>query len=151
MTGPYKLPEYSASGQTKVNDVIVGTNTPPPITWKDAPRNTTSFTLTMKDIDAADNPGGEYTHMVLTNIPWWVRSVPDAVKYGTPGFNGSGQSVRYYGPNPPEMAPGQVHRYVWTLTALDANQNVIGQTQFQSTFAYAQGAQTDSGWVAPKQ
>jgi phosphatidylethanolamine-binding protein (PEBP) family uncharacterized protein len=149
MTGPYKLPESSASGQTKVNDVRVGDNTPPPITWTGVPPNTSSFSLTMKDIDAVDNPGGQYTHMVLTDIPVWVRSVQDAVSSGRPGANGSGQSVRYYGPNPPEMPEGKVHRYVWTLTALDANGNVLGQTQYHSTFAYAQGAQTDSGWVGP--
>jgi phosphatidylethanolamine-binding protein (PEBP) family uncharacterized protein len=149
MTGPYQLPDSAASGQTRVNGERVGSNTPPPITWKDAPLGTSTFTLTMKDIDVPENPGGEYTHMVLTDIPSWATSVQDAVTFGKPGFNGSGQTPRYYGPNPPEMAPGQVHRYVWTLTALDVNGQVLGQTTYQTTFAYAQGAQTDSGWTAP--
>jgi phosphatidylethanolamine-binding protein (PEBP) family uncharacterized protein len=145
ITGPYKLPDYSASGQTAVKGVQVGTNTPPPITWEGVPSDTRTFTLTMKDIDVPENPGGQYTHMVLTDIPAWVRSVQDAVTYGTPGVNGS----RYYGPNPPEMPEGKVHRYVFSLTALGENGTVLGHTEFQSTFAYAQGAQTDTGWIAP--
>jgi phosphatidylethanolamine-binding protein (PEBP) family uncharacterized protein len=149
MTGPYVLDPSAASGQTAVNGVRVGSNTPPPITWRDPPLGTRSFTLTMVDIDVPENPGGEYTHMVLTDIPAWVRNLQDAVDFGTPGLNGSNQRVRYYGPNPPEMAVGQVHRYVFTLTALDADGRVLGQTQYQTTFAYAQGTQTDSGWTAP--
>jgi phosphatidylethanolamine-binding protein (PEBP) family uncharacterized protein len=147
MTGPYQLPDSAASGQTAVNGVRVGSNTPPPITWQDAPLRTASFELTMRDIDANDGEG--YTHMVLTRIPSWARSVQDAVDFGTPGLNGSRQTPKYYGPNPPPMEVGQTHRYVWTLTALDANGGFLGQTTYQTTFAYAQGAQTDTGWTTP--
>jgi Raf kinase inhibitor-like YbhB/YbcL family protein len=142
LEGPSRLPNSSASGQTAVNGVRIGSNIPPHLTWKEPPHGTASFTLTMIDIDAEGYPGG-YTHMVLNNILASARSLDQALADGaTYGVNGRGR-YEYYGPNPPNT---ETHRYVFTLTALDANGNVLGTTQFTSTFAYPHGTQTDTGW-----
>jgi phosphatidylethanolamine-binding protein (PEBP) family uncharacterized protein len=149
LEGPSRLPNDSASGQTEIDGKKVGSNIPPPITWKDPPHGTASFTLTMVDIDAgSDYPNG-YTHMVLNINSAEARSIDQALVRGaTYGVNGRGRN-EYYGPNPPaeltQPLVSETHRYVFTLTAYDASGTVLGTTVFTSEFGYASGVRTDSG------
>jgi len=101
--------EYTAEGQ----DIS------PPLKWPDPPEGTKSFALICEDPDA---PQETFTHWVIFNMPgvaWELSAdVPreEGLANGTrQGINDFGK-IGYAGPAPP---PGQTHRYVFTLYALD--------------------------------
>jgi Raf kinase inhibitor-like YbhB/YbcL family protein len=93
-----------------------GKNASPPFQWADPPDGTKSFALVCEDPDA---PRGTFTHWVLYNLPAESRdlgenaTVPGGAAQGTNDFGKTG----YGRPSPP---PGKPHRYVFTLSALDA-------------------------------
>jgi Raf kinase inhibitor-like YbhB/YbcL family protein len=97
-----------------------GANVSPALSWSDPPEGTASFTLIVDDPDA---PGGTFTHWVLFDLPPDTRSLPQGVEVGerpaAGGVQGTndGNRVGYTGPCPP---PGDSHRYIFTLYALDA-------------------------------
>jgi len=74
---PNGLPQSAASGDTMVGGVRIGTNTPPPVTWRNVPPDTQSYALTMQDIDAKGNLArdGKFTHWVVYNIPGTTREI----------------------------------------------------------------------------
>ncbi len=74
---PNGLPQSAASGDTMVGGVRIGTNTPPPVTWRNVPPDTRSYALTMQDIDAKGNLArdGKFTHWVVYNIPGATREI----------------------------------------------------------------------------
>ncbi len=93
-----------------------GGNIAPSFTWSDAPEGTQSFALTAYDPDAPTGSG--WWHWFAFNIPADTTSLeagktmPDGSieltnDYGAIGFGGA---------CPP---PGEVHRYIFTLHALD--------------------------------
>lgn len=88
----------------------------PPLQWCDAPRNTKSFVLIVDDPDA---PGGNWDHWILFNIPADATELKEnmsVLPVGTKvGKNGWGRTD-YGGPCP----PSNVHRYIFTLYALDS-------------------------------
>jgi len=100
-----------------------GKNISPALRWKDAPKNTKSFAITVYDPDAPTGSG--WWHWVIFNIPSSVDHVlenagnPDSglapkgsvqtrTDYGRPGYGGACPPV---GDKP--------HRYEFTLYALD--------------------------------
>lgn len=96
-----------------------GSNTSPALRWGEPPPGTKALALLMVDPDA---PGGTFVHWLAYNLPPLVRelkrgaslrSMPPGSREGRNGFGRLG----YAGPCPP---PGQVHRYVFRLYALDA-------------------------------
>ncbi len=105
---------YSGMGET-------GGNLSPPLTWKDAPEGTRSFVVTAYDPDAPTGSG--WWHWVVINIPPTVTSLPEGAGSGKGGLPESAVQLRtdfgtpgYGGAAPP---PGRVHRYIFTVTALD--------------------------------
>jgi Raf kinase inhibitor-like YbhB/YbcL family protein len=97
----------------------------PKITWKNVPDKTKSLVLIMDDPDA---PSGLFTHWIVYNldpasdgIP--VNQVSNAEKAGTgsQGLNSVGV-LGYYPPCPPGS---EVHRYMFTLSALDSRINPL--------------------------
>jgi len=92
-----------------------GGNLAPALAWEHAPQGTQSFALTLYDPDAPTGSG--WWHWVVFDIPADVRGVSGAAlppgaktgrnDYGSTGFGGA---------CPP---PGAMHRYRFTLTALD--------------------------------
>ncbi len=98
-----------------------GLNFSPPLAWIDVPSGSLSLALICEDPDA---PMGTFTHWVLYNTPSSLKSLPEGVPQGelTPGFGAQGMNdfhhFGYDGPCPP---PGKVHRYYFTLFALDSN------------------------------
>ncbi len=100
-----------------------GRNVSPPLRWDDPPSGTKSFAVVCVDPDA---PHGTFAHWVLFNMPASSRelleavpqeaSFPDGAMHGSNDFGKMG----YGGPEPP---PGNPHRYVFTLYALD---NMLG-------------------------
>lgn len=105
---------YSGMGET-------GGNLSPPLTWKDAPEGTRSFVVTAYDPDAPTGSG--WWHWVVINIPPTVTSLPEGAGSGKGGLPEIAVQLRtdfgtpgYGGAAPP---PGRVHRYIFTVTALD--------------------------------
>lgn len=87
--------------------------TSPAFTIRAAPKGTTSLRFGMQDYDAPNfRHGGS-----------------------TVAFDGKGGVARgaisYVGPCPP---PGQQHRYIWTVEALDASGKLLGTTSAEGRF-----------------
>lgn len=97
-----------------------GKNISPDISWKNPPKGTKSFALTVYDPDAPTGSG--WWHWTVFNIPADVTSIekgasggkmPDGSVEGRTDFGKSG----YGGPCPPKG--DKPHRYVFTIYALD--------------------------------
>jgi len=98
-----------------------GHNTSPAIAWQGAPATAKSFAITIFDRDA--NSGTGFWHWLATGIPATAKGL-EAGASGSPALTAMGVSETpndfgspgYGGPCPP---PGQDHRYVITVYALD--------------------------------
>ena len=93
-----------------------GGNIAPTISWKNAPKGTKSFVLTMYDKDAPTGLG--WMHWVVTNIPAHVHTLPEnqPLPQGALQTRTDGGTAGFMGACPPK---GQNHRYEFTVTALD--------------------------------
>jgi hypothetical protein len=97
-----------------------GQNISPALQWQSPPRGTRGLALILRDPDA---PSGVFIHWLIYNLPPTLRGLPEgAVKQpelpdGSRQGRNSARSIGYTGPCPP---PGSVHRYIFTLYALDA-------------------------------
>ena len=101
----------------------------PALNWSGAPAGTRSLVLIVDDPDAPDPAAPQLTwvHWVLFNIPGEVHGLPAGLDRSPELPNGARHGgcwgvdqchrIGYQGPEPP---PGQAHRYVFALTALDA-------------------------------
>lgn len=104
-----------------------GQNISPPLTWENAPANTQSFALVF---NAPDTPMGTLYLWVLYNIPNTVTSFaeaqdisPDQILTGSNSFS----ETSYRGPCPPDE---YIHRYVFTIYALDAKLDLRAGADF---------------------
>lgn len=84
----------------------------PSFEWIDVPKETKSFVLTCNDPDA---PSGDFIHLLLINIPAESTRIDDISKIKGDLLTNSGGEKNYYPPCP----PSGIHRYVFTLYALD--------------------------------
>lgn len=99
-----------------------GKNISPALQWKNAPKDTKSFALTVYDPDAPTGSG--WWHWVLINIPANVMALPEnagvsdskALPAGVQSVRTDFGSTAYGGACPP--AGAKAHRYVFTLHAL---------------------------------
>lgn len=105
---------YNGMGQS-------GQNLSPALQWHGAPQGTKSFVVTVYDPDAPTGSG--WWHWVLVNVPPTVTSLPQGAGSGKAGLPDGALQVRtdfgvpgYGGAAPPA---GRVHRYVFTVYALD--------------------------------
>ncbi|MFT9258700.1 MAG: kinase inhibitor [Acetobacter sp.] len=105
---------YNGMGQT-------GQNLSPALAWTGAPEGTQSFVVTVFDPDAPTGSG--WWHWVVVNIPPTVTTLPKGAGSGRGGLPEQALQIRtdfgvpgYGGAAPP---PGRVHRYVFTVYALD--------------------------------
>lgn len=97
-------------------------NKSPAFSWSHAPEGTKTFALICKDLDAV---GGTFIHWVIYNIPAKLSKIPEGIAPtpDVPSLDGAQQGrnsyrqIGYGGPNPPVGT--RVHRYVFTLYALD--------------------------------
>ncbi len=107
-----------------------GTDVSPPLAWSDIPDGTKSLALICDDPDAPSpsNPGPKpWVHWVLYNVAPNVDQLPEGVERSEKpvqvggacqGVNSwSKDNLGYRGPAPP--AGSGVHRYVFTIYALD--------------------------------
>ena len=90
-----------------------GENLSPALSWKNAPKGTKSFTLTVYDPDAPTGSG--WWHWVVYNIPANATSLPASIGQGANLPAGAIQGLNdfstnhYGGPCPPKGA--QAHRH----------------------------------------
>ena len=91
----------------------------PPLAWENAPENTVSFAITVRD---PDSPSGDTHHWGLINIPADVHSLDEGASPDGDLPEGSWQTLaytdvaEYAGPCPP--TDDGAHRYNFTLYAL---------------------------------
>jgi len=90
-----------------------GENVSPPLRWTAPPARTRSFALELHDPDAPV-PGG-FTHWLAWGFAASARGLRTGAEAPVEGANAAGRPG-YTGPCP----PSGVHRYVFTLWALDA-------------------------------
>ncbi len=95
-----------------------GENRSPDLAWSDAPKETESFALIVRDPDAPI--AGGFFHWVVYNLPPTTHRLVAGAKLtdGQLGKTSRG-GTGYYGPCPP---PGATHHYTFTLLALDLPQ-----------------------------
>lgn len=114
---------FRANGEIPARFSCDGDDTSPALSWSDPPPATKTFALAMIDPDA---PGGSFTHWIIYDLPATTRALPEGIAQGPDaagghqGTNGFGK-VGYNGPCPP---PGNGHRYVFHLFALDSALNL---------------------------
>ena len=113
--------DFQAGGPIPIQFTCEGDDISPELSWRDAPRETKSFVLTLHDPDAPRTGG--FTHWVVYNIPASVGHVKQNVPkqlvvpgLGSQGSNDGGK-LGYMGPCP----PSGTHRYFARLFALDAD------------------------------
>ncbi len=111
--------DFQTGGVIPVQFTCEGDDISPALSWQDAPPETESFVLTVRDPDAPK--AGGFTHWVVYNIPATVshvernlRKQPIMPGLGLQGKNDAGE-VGYTGPCPPSGR----HRYFARLFALD--------------------------------
>ena len=121
------------SGNIEKQCTCDGAETSPELAWTAPPAKTQSFALIVIDRDAFFG-FGSFTHWLLYNLPAETREIPeglpkqeqlpDGSRQGQNDFDKSG----YAGPCPPTS----VHRYVFTLYAVDSKLNLpAGATKKQ--------------------
>lgn len=86
-------------------------NVSPPLRWENVPAGTQSLVLLMDDLDYP------FSHWVVYNIPPEAAGLEEGqVAAGALQGRNTAGTLGYAGPYPPA---GQVHRYAFTLYALD--------------------------------
>ena len=93
-----------------------GADLSPPLRWTAPPAGTRSFSLEVVDVNAHG-----FVHWSASGIPASARALRAGQHAPREAANGFG-SRGWGGPCPP---PGAVHRYVFTLAALDAHGKVL--------------------------
>lgn len=93
-----------------------GQNSSPAVEWQGEPGRTQSFALVVDDPDA---PAGTWNHWLLWDIPAYQHSIATGFQAGMTGTSGKNDfgTAGYGGPCPPKGHG--VHRYWFTLYALD--------------------------------
>lgn len=117
---------FTENGMIPAKYTASGGNISPPLSWKSAPANTKSYAIICQDPDAK---GGNFTHWIIFNIPANTTQLKEGIPPKEALENGAKQGkndfgkIGYSGPNP----PSGVHRYVFTIYALDTLLNLNGE------------------------
>jgi hypothetical protein len=127
---------FSEGGNIPRQYTCDGANISPPLAWKDVPAGAQSLALVVADPDA---PSGTFYHWVIFNLPAGSTGLPEALPAaGTAGAVQGTSSFRrpgYGGPCP----PSGVHRYYFTLYALDTRLGLQARATASDLQAAMQG------------
>jgi Raf kinase inhibitor-like YbhB/YbcL family protein len=109
-----------------------GGNESPELSWTGAPANTLSFVVTTYDVTAA------FTHWGMYNIAASATGLPENAgvagsSYGAEIVNDFFIGPEYDGPCPPANVAPYVHRYLFTVYALDVQLQLPSSTNFPAT------------------
>jgi Raf kinase inhibitor-like YbhB/YbcL family protein len=118
MSMHFRTDAFPGDGPIPARHTGEGVDLSPHLAWDTVPAAARSLVVLCEDIDA---PSENFPHWVLYDLPPTVRELPEGIPgdgargLGLQGINGfSTQGWR--GPMPP---PGEEHRYVFSLLALD--------------------------------
>lgn len=103
-----------------------GSDVSPPLSWTAPPAGTTTLSLRLVDLDTTP----QFRHWLVSGIPTTMRSLGAGSHVGNAAENTFGRSG-YGGPCPP---PGQTHRYLFTLTALDRRGKLLASARLLVTY-----------------
>lgn len=119
LTTPFSVssPVFLNYGKIPPEYTCDGNETSPPLAVSGVPLNSDSLVLTVVDIDA---PSGPFTHWIMWNIPANVTDLSKGQRFSFPQGTTSAGTQGYFGPCPPHG----LHRYVFTLYALDTILNL---------------------------
>jgi len=114
------LPLSMVLGSNYCTYISGGGDQSPELSWKNAPRETRSFVVTLFDVTAS------FTHWGMYNISRKTTELPEDAgvagsPYGQQVFNDFFLGAEYDGPCPPNNITPVVHDYVFTVFALDSD------------------------------
>ncbi len=117
-TNGEELPLIMVLGSNNCTYISGGGDESPELSWKNPPRGTRSFVVTMFDTTAA------FTHWGMYNISPTTTELPEDAGvagsiYGEQVFNDFYYGAEYDGPCPPNNLKPYVHNYAVTVFALD--------------------------------
>jgi Raf kinase inhibitor-like YbhB/YbcL family protein len=106
-----------------------GDNRSPELSWTNPPSGTRSFVVVLYDVTAA------FTHWGIYNISANATGLPENAgvagsKFGTQVINDFFIGPEYDGPCPPSGVSPFIHRYVFTVYALDTRLKLPASTNF---------------------
>ena len=112
-------PAFEDKGDLPAKYTCDGENISPPLAWTEAPQGTKSFALITDDPDSSS---GTWVHWVLYDLPVETTQLQEGIQSTEILADGSKHGITdfrkadYGGPCPP---PGNAHRYIFKLYALD--------------------------------
>jgi Raf kinase inhibitor-like YbhB/YbcL family protein len=121
---------FSEDDALPVRFTCEGDDISPPLSWSGAPEDASALRLSLTDPDA---PRGTFTHWLVTGIDPSSSDVGQGMvpAGGTEQRNDFGKAA-YGGPCPPQGH--DPHRYVFTIEALGASDDVLATAQLTATF-----------------
>ncbi len=128
-------PAFADGGAIPQRYTCHGEDISPPLIWGSPPEGTASLVLLMEDPDAQQVAGFTWVHWLLYDVPPDLRKLEEGGTAGLEGTNSWGKPG-YGGPCPPA---GQVHRYVFTLYALDATLDLPPGSEAEAVKAAMEG------------
>ena len=151
MAEGFTLKSPDIAGQLSVKEVFngfgcTGKNISPALMWKNAPKGTKSFAITVYDPDAPTGSG--WWHWIVFNIPNDVSKIASGAGDVTKGLmpKGAVQNVTDYGAAgfggacPPEG--DKAHQYIFTVHALDVDKFDLNGKQSPAIAGYYINAHT---------
>lgn len=151
MAEGFTLKSPDIAGQLSVKEVFngfgcTGKNVSPALMWKNAPKGTKSFAITVYDPDAPTGSG--WWHWIVFNIPNDVSKIASGAGDVTKGLmpKGAVQNVTDYGAAgfggacPPEG--DKAHQYIFTVHALDVDKFDLNGKQSPAIAGYYINAHT---------
>lgn len=111
-------PHFEHGGKIHSTFSFEGSGISPALEFIDIPKGTKSLALTMHDIDVPTHvrEDGVWDHWIVFDMPPdTIRFIDGQIPPGVQGKTTSGTNA-YVPPNPPD----KLHRYIFTLYALDS-------------------------------
>jgi Raf kinase inhibitor-like YbhB/YbcL family protein len=120
---------FSEGDTVPIEFTCDGDNVSPPLSWSGVPDDAVELRVSLRDPDA---PRGTFTHWSVGGIDPSSSDVGRGMvpAGGTEERNSFGESG-YGGPCPP---PGDPHRYIFTVEALDADGGVLASAELTTAY-----------------
>jgi Raf kinase inhibitor-like YbhB/YbcL family protein len=142
--GPNALPSHLREAIPVVYSCD-GQEESPPLPRSMVPERTES-------LDDHDAPGGTYIHWVVCNIPSETREIPAGITTGGQlpggGVQGTGSNGRSGYTAFCSFPPGSMHRYIFTLFALDSPLYLTGPVDAEELLNGMEGHILGTGQLA---
>jgi Raf kinase inhibitor-like YbhB/YbcL family protein len=120
---------FSEGDTVPIEFTCDGANVSPPLSWSGVPDDAAELRVSLRDPDA---PRGTFTHWSVGGIDPSSSNVGRGMvpAGGTEERNSFGETG-YGGPCPP---PGDPHRYIFTVEAVDADGGVLESAELTTAY-----------------